>query len=67
VGLLDGQVVHRDGDTLLVRAADAGALNAQLVAGGIRVTELAAQRRSLEQVVLAVTGSGADRVDPAAR
>jgi ABC-2 type transport system ATP-binding protein len=65
VGLLDGQVVHRDGDTLLVRAADAGALNAQLVAGGIRVTELAAQRRSLEQVVLAVTGSGADRVDPA--
>ena len=62
VGLLDGQVVHRDGDALLVRAGDPGALNAQLVAAGIRVTELAAERRSLEQVVLELTGPGADRI-----
>jgi ABC-type multidrug transport system ATPase subunit len=62
-GLLDGQVVQRDGDALLVRADDAGVLNATLVAAGIRVTELAAQRRTLEQVVLGLTGSGSDRVD----
>jgi ABC-2 type transport system ATP-binding protein len=63
VGLLNGQVVSRDGDTLLVRAPDAGALNAHLVASGIQVIELAAERRSLEQVVLELTGTGADRLD----
>lgn len=63
VGLLDGQVVHRDGDTLTVASVDPGALNTQLVEAGIRVTELAAQRRSLEQVVLGLTGSGSDRLD----
>jgi ABC-type multidrug transport system ATPase subunit len=61
-GLLDGRVVARDGDALLVRGDDPGELNAWLVAGGVRVTELAAERRSLEQVVLALTGSGSDRV-----
>ena len=34
------------------------ALNARLVEAGIRVTELAVQRRSLEQVVLELTGDG---------
>ncbi len=63
VGLLNGQVVRRDGDTVVVRAADAGALNAHLVAAGIRITELAAERRSLEQVVLDLTGTSADRLD----
>jgi ABC-2 type transport system ATP-binding protein len=63
VGLLDGQVVHRDGDALLVRAVDPAALNARLVAAGIKITELVAERRSLEQVVLGLTGSGSDRVD----
>jgi ABC-2 type transport system ATP-binding protein len=48
---------------LLVRDNDPGALNARLVAAGVRVTELAAQRQSLEQVVLALTGSGSDRLD----
>jgi hypothetical protein len=33
------------------------------LAGGVRVTEISAERRSLEDVVLAVTGSGSDRVD----
>ena len=61
-GLLDGRVVHRDGDALLVRADDVAALNAALVAAGIRVTELAPQRRTLEQVVLELTGPGTDRV-----
>ena len=63
VGLLDGRVEHRDGDAVHVRTDDAAALNARLVAAGIPVTELVAERRTLEQVVLDVTGAGADRID----
>ncbi len=67
VSALDGRVVDRDGTTLVVRHDDPAALNAQLVAAGVRVAELAPERRSLEQVVLELTGSGTDRVDtPAA-
>jgi ABC-2 type transport system ATP-binding protein len=66
VGLLDGRVLHRYDDALVVRDDDPGALNARLVAAGVRVTELTAQRRSLEQVVLELTGSGSDRVDTVA-
>ncbi len=62
VALLDGRVVDRDGDLLVVRHDDAAALNAQLVAYGVRVAELTPQRRTLEQVVLALTGPGSDRV-----
>jgi ABC-2 type transport system ATP-binding protein len=60
--LLDGRVEHRDGDRLLVRGVDAAALNALLVADGVRVSEIGPQRRTLEQVVLEVTHPGADRV-----
>ncbi|WP_214407235.1 ABC transporter ATP-binding protein [Pseudonocardia lacus] len=63
VGLLDGRVVDRDGDALVVRGDDPAELNARLVAAGIAVTGLTAQRRSLEQVVLEATGAGSDRVD----
>ncbi|HEY0813572.1 MAG TPA: ABC transporter ATP-binding protein [Pseudonocardia sp.] len=63
VGVLDGRVVHRDGDLLMVTSDDPGALNAQLVAAGVNVRELTAQRRSLEQVVLELTGPSADRVE----
>jgi len=63
VGLLDGRVEHHEGDAVHVRAEDAAALNARLVAAGIPVTGLAPERRTLEQVVLDVTGYGADRVD----
>ncbi|MCU1663700.1 MAG: type transport system ATP-binding protein [Pseudonocardiales bacterium] len=63
VGLLDGQVVERNGQMVVVRDGDPAALNARLVAAGIRVTELAEQRRTLEQVVLGLTGPGSDRVD----
>ena len=63
VGLLDGRVEHRDGDAVHVRTDDAAALNARLVTAGIPVTELVAERRTLEQVVLDVTGAGADRID----
>jgi ABC-type multidrug transport system ATPase subunit len=61
--LLDGRVDVRDGDRLLVRHADAAELNAELVAAGIRVGEIRAQRRSLEEVVLAATSTSADRMD----
>ncbi|MET7395780.1 ATP-binding cassette domain-containing protein [Dactylosporangium sp. NPDC005572] len=62
VALLDGRVEHRAGDRLAVRHADAAALNAHLVGEGLRVTELAPERRTLEQVVLAATGAGADHI-----
>jgi ABC-2 type transport system ATP-binding protein len=60
VAVLDGRVVGRTGDTLVVRHEDPAALNARLVGAGVRVAELAPQRRSLEQVVLELTGHGSD-------
>jgi ABC-type multidrug transport system ATPase subunit len=62
-GLLDGELAGRDGDRLIVRAADPAELNARLVKHGIRISELAVERRSLEDVVLAATTGSADRVD----
>ncbi|MCW0213680.1 MAG: ABC transporter ATP-binding protein [Pseudonocardia sp.] len=64
VGLLDGRVLARAGDRLVVRGEDAASLNARLVAAGVRVSGLTAERRTLEQVVLELTGTGSDRVDP---
>ena len=63
VAELDGRVVDRSGDHLVVRHDDPAALNARLVAAGIRVAELMPERRTLEQVVLDLTGHGADRMD----
>jgi ABC-type multidrug transport system ATPase subunit len=65
VAELDGRVVGRDGDLLVVRHDDPASLNARLVDAGVRVAELAPERRSLEQVVLELTGHGTDRVDVA--
>ena len=59
--VLDGRVVDRDADRLVIADADAALVNAQLVAAGLRVTEIGPERRSLEDLVLAVTGSGSDR------
>ncbi|HEX5087599.1 MAG TPA: ATP-binding cassette domain-containing protein [Nocardioides sp.] len=66
--LLDGVVEHQDGDTLFVRYDDPAALNARLVAAGVRVVMLAAERRHLEDVVLAAATASADRfgTEPAA-
>jgi ABC-type multidrug transport system ATPase subunit len=64
--LLDGQVAHRDADRLIIADADAAAVNTRLVTAGLRVTEVTSERRSLEDLVLSVTGSGSDRVDGAA-
>jgi ABC-2 type transport system ATP-binding protein len=63
--MLDGQVQHREGDRLVVTAADATELNARLVAAGVRVAQIGAEHRSLEETVFAVTGSGSDRMDRA--
>jgi ABC-2 type transport system ATP-binding protein len=61
--LLDGQVESYDADSLLVRVDDAASLNALLVRGGVRVTVLAPERHSLEDVVLEATTAGSDRID----
>ncbi|GAA4604509.1 ABC-2 type transport system ATP-binding protein [Actinoplanes octamycinicus] len=63
VALLDGRVEHRDGHTLTVRHDDPGTLNAELVAAGVTVTAIGAERRTLEQVVLEATTTSADRVE----
>jgi ABC-2 type transport system ATP-binding protein len=65
VGILDGEVGERSGDRLVVRSSDPAALNARLVGHGIRITELVEERRSLEEVVLAATSAGSDRVGAA--
>ena len=59
--LLDGRVVLREGDRLVVADAEPAAINAQLVAAGLRISEIAPERHSLEELVLSVTGSGSDR------
>jgi ABC-type multidrug transport system ATPase subunit len=63
VSLLGGRVVHRDRDQLVVVGDDPAALNALLVGGGVRVTELRIQRRTLEESVLELTGPSPDRVE----
>jgi ABC-type multidrug transport system ATPase subunit len=67
--LLDGRVADRDEDLIIVDDADPAQLNAELVSAGLRVTEVSAERRSLEDLVLSVTSSGSDRIDapPAGR
>jgi ABC-type multidrug transport system ATPase subunit len=61
VAVLDGRVVDRDEDRLVIADADVAQVNTQLVAAGLRVTEIAPERRTLEDLVLEVTGSGSDR------
>ena len=65
--LLDGRVEVRDGDRLVIRETDPAALNARLVAEGLRVAEVQVERRTLEDAVLEVTRPGSDRVDRSER
>jgi ABC-type multidrug transport system ATPase subunit len=60
--LLDGQVEQRDGERLVVRHADAAALNSRLVGAGLRVSAIGPEQRTLEEIVLAVTGTGSDHI-----
>ena len=59
--LLDGVVEEHDAQRLLIRDPDPAGLNARLVRAGIRVTRLAPERRTLEEVVLAATSESTDR------
>ena len=61
VAALDGLVEHRDGADLVVRSPDPAELNARLVQAGVPVRSLLMQRRSLEEIVLEVTGAGSDQ------
>ena len=45
----------------MIRHDDPAALNATLVDAGVRVESIHAEQRSLEDVVLEVTGPGSDR------
>jgi ABC-type multidrug transport system ATPase subunit len=65
--MLDGRVERRDGDRLYVRHADPAELNASLVRDGVRVAAIGAERRTLEEIVLEVTGAGSDRIDGGGR
>jgi ABC-2 type transport system ATP-binding protein len=62
VALLDGRVEGRDGDRLVVRAPAAEDLVDLLVGGGVRISEVTPERPTLEEVVLAVTSTGADHI-----
>ena len=61
VTLLDGRVEQRDGVHLVVRHADAAALNQQLVGAGIRVDSIGPHHQTLDDVVLKLTGTGDDQ------
>ncbi len=65
--LLDGQVESYDDGSLLVRVADVAALNASLVGAGVRVSVLAPERRSLEDVVLEASSRAGDRFERGVR
>jgi ABC-type multidrug transport system ATPase subunit len=62
VAMLDGRVEHRDGQRLLVRYPDAAELNTRLVGEGLRITAIGQHQRTLEEIVLEVTGTGSDHI-----
>ena len=63
VRLLDGAVVGRDGDALVVRSGDPASLVRALVDARVRVAEVRPEPRRLEDVVLSAAGRAGDRVE----
>ncbi|MDP5184515.1 ABC transporter ATP-binding protein [Blastococcus sp. BMG 814] len=63
--VLDGRVAAVDGERVVVRGGDPAEVNALLVRAGVPVTGLAADRPTLEEVVLAAAATSADRVERA--
>ncbi len=61
--LLDGRLVHADGNRLVVAGLGVDELTRLLVRAGIGVHAAFPERRTLEQSVLELTRPGADRVD----
>ncbi|MGZ4602755.1 MAG: ABC transporter ATP-binding protein [Kineosporiaceae bacterium] len=65
--VLDGHVESAVGRSLAVHGLPVAEVTRRLVGAGLAVHEVRAERRSLEDVVLSLTGPGSDRVDgPAA-
>jgi ABC-2 type transport system ATP-binding protein len=60
---LNGHVEWVEGPSLAVRGLLVAEVARRLVAAGVDVDEAVAERRTLEDVVLALTGPGSDRVD----
>jgi ABC-type multidrug transport system ATPase subunit len=65
VAVLGRRVADRDGDRIIVADGDAAGVNAELTAAGLRITEIAPERKSLEELVLSVTTGSSDRFDGA--
>jgi ABC-2 type transport system ATP-binding protein len=63
--VLDGHVESVAGRELIVRGMPVAEVTRRLVGAGLAVHEARAERRSLEDVVLSLTGPGSDRVDGA--
>jgi ABC-type multidrug transport system ATPase subunit len=63
--LLDGRVMSRSGDRLVLAGTTVAEATERLVHAQIAVHEAAPERRSLEDVVLGLTSHGSDRVDTA--
>jgi ABC-type multidrug transport system ATPase subunit len=61
--VLDGQVESARGRELTVRDLPVAEVTRRLVGAGLAVHEARAERRTLEDVVLSLTGPGSDRVD----
>lgn len=61
--LLGDRVLSRRGTRLVVRESEPADVAHELVPAGVRLEALARQRRTLEDVVLEVTGAGSDRLD----
>ncbi len=64
VALLNGRVQERHGSRLVVSGEAPEQINAMLVLRGVAVTQLSAERRTLEEVVFERTSTGSDRVMP---
>jgi ABC-2 type transport system ATP-binding protein len=60
--VLGSRAEQVDADRLLVRTDDPAGLNEELVTAGVRGSELAPERRTLEAAVLELTSDGSDRV-----
>jgi ABC-2 type transport system ATP-binding protein len=61
LALFDGRVTHSSGQHLVVDGVPVPELTRRLVQAGIEVHEAAPERRSLESLVLSLTGPGSDR------
>jgi ABC-2 type transport system ATP-binding protein len=61
--VLDGHVESASARELVVRGMPVSEVTRRLVDAGLPVHEARAERRSLEDVVLSLTGPGSDRVD----